>query len=127
MSLTLDHSGGSRLLQNRPIVYEFGFKSNMRTTFKNNIPSILVNSAAVRVNHPQHTSLMSKLSRHKSKLVLHVKQPFLHDIRHYGNIKYQREIFIVLISISINALDVFFQWPQSFPDFLSTSSLSFFC
>lgn len=54
--------GGSRLLQHRLVVYEFGLKSNIRTTSKDNVQSALVSSAAAQVNRPHSTSLMSKLS-----------------------------------------------------------------
>lgn len=54
--------GGSRLLQYRPVVYEFGLKSNIRTTSKDNFQSTLVKSAAAQVNRPHNTSLTSELS-----------------------------------------------------------------
>lgn len=54
--------GGSQLLQRRPVVYEFGSKSNIRTTSKDNFQSTLVSSAAAQVNRPHNTSLTSKPS-----------------------------------------------------------------
>lgn len=54
--------GGSQLLQPRLVVYEFGLKSNIRTTSKDNFQSTLVNSAAAQANSLHNTSLTSKLS-----------------------------------------------------------------
>lgn len=47
------------------MVYEFGLKSNIRNTSKDNFQSTLVSSAAAQVNRPHNTSLMSKLSGQK--------------------------------------------------------------
>lgn len=54
--------GGSQLLQCRPVVYEFGSKSNIRSTSKDKFQSTLVSSAAAQPNRPHNTSLTSKLS-----------------------------------------------------------------
>lgn len=55
--------GGSQLLQCRLGGYEFGLKSNIRTTSKDNPRRSLVRSAAAQVSRPHNTSLTSKLSR----------------------------------------------------------------
>lgn len=54
--------GGSQLLQRKLVVYDFGLKSNIRITSKDNFQSTLVSSAAAQVKRPHNTSLTSKLS-----------------------------------------------------------------
>ena len=54
--------GGSQLLQRRLVVYEFGLKSNIRITYKDNSQSTRVSSAAAEVNNPHNTSLTSILT-----------------------------------------------------------------
>ena len=70
--------GESQLLQYRLWGLWLGFKSNIRTTSKDNFPSCLVSYAAAKWTI-QSTSLTSK-PRHKGEAVSRTEQLFLHDI-----------------------------------------------